>query len=38
MEFPLKFVNKDPMNNMPAYIQLASMSFKCIFFLIYDYK
>ena len=27
----LKFVHKDPMNNMPAFVQLTSMSFKCIF-------
>ena len=38
IETSLKFVHKDPMNNMPAFIQLTSMSFKCFFFLIYDYK
>ena len=31
IETSLKFVHKDPMNNMPAFIQLTSMSFKCIF-------
>ena len=24
----LEFVHKDPMNNMPAFVQLASMSFE----------
>ena len=38
IETSLKFVHKDPMNNMPAFFQVASMSFKCIFFLVYDYK
>ena len=33
----LKFVHKDPMNNLRAFFQLASMSSKCIF-LVYDYK
>ena len=27
IETSLKFVHKDPMNNMPASVQLASMSF-----------
>ena len=38
IETSLKFVHKDPMNNMPAFFQVASRSFKCIFFLVYDYK
>ena len=32
IETSLKFVHKDPMNNMPVFLQLASMGFKCIFF------
>ena len=32
IETSLEFVHKDPMNNMPAFVQLASMSFKYIFF------
>ena len=32
IETSLKFVHKDPMNNMPEFVQLTSMSFKCVFF------
>ena len=32
IETSMKFVHKDPMNNMPAFVQLALMSIKCIFF------
>ena len=39
IETSLKFVHKDPMINMPAFVQLASMSFKYIYiYLIYDYE
>ena len=38
IETSLNFVHKDAMNNMPAFFQLAWMGFKCIFFLVYDYK
>ena len=31
----MKFVHMDPMNNIHAFVQLASMSW---IFLIYDYK
>ena len=37
IETSLNFVHNDPMNNMLALVELASMSFKSIFF-IYDCK
>ena len=37
IEISLKFVHKDPMNNKPAFVKLASMSLN-VFCLIYDYK
>ena len=35
IETSLNLFHKDPMNNMAAFVQLTSMSFKCIFFNIW---